>query len=198
MIKRTSVLCAVIISMVVFSLSLGAESIEPDLEIEGGILTGSDAPSAPLDLETVPEYESEFEDIEDMEVFEEEYEEAVVEEEMNVASYDGLEEDFALIEDAETASAENFAAEEWILEDGVLTFLPTYNFPDFEKPADSPWYEIKDEISTIVISFGIDHIGKNAFTDCQNVRDVIMGDCVDIRENALPKSGVCILFKHEF
>jgi len=60
----------------------------------------------------------------------------------------------------------------WSLEDGVLTIYGTGHIGDFEYPSTIPWFEVKDEIKSVVIKENIDYIGKNAFNSCSKIKSV--------------------------
>lgn len=61
----------------------------------------------------------------------------------------------------------------WTLEDGVLTILGwTMNGREFKSREDAPWYEERDEITSIIVEDGAEKIGEYAFAGCKNVKTV--------------------------
>lgn len=80
----------------------------------------------------------------------------------------------------------------WKLENGTLTIsgsgeMDSYfynpNAPDDDSdPAckKAPWYSMRDQIHTAVITDGISSIGMSAFFDCSNLTDVAIPDSVQI------------------
>ena len=66
----------------------------------------------------------------------------------------------------------------YTLKSGVLTIEGSGEMANYNDPADIPWYNQKDEITTVVVSDGINHIGAAAFYDCNNLYSVKMADSV--------------------
>lgn len=70
-----------------------------------------------------------------------------------------------------------------ISKDGNFVIIGTGAMPDYEDWDDVPWDEIKDRIRTIVLSEGVERVGKHAFYGCDNLEWVqIEGNLKEIGE----------------
>ncbi|MBR4023762.1 MAG: leucine-rich repeat protein, partial [Firmicutes bacterium] len=67
----------------------------------------------------------------------------------------------------------------WTLVDGVLTVSGEGEMEDFETASKSPWYSQKANITKIVVSEGLTHIGNRAFYQCSNVTEVDIASSVE-------------------
>jgi len=59
----------------------------------------------------------------------------------------------------------------WVLSRHTLTISGSGGMDD-----DCPWEDYKDDIRAVVLTGGVDYIGKEAFADCGKLRDVDFGD----------------------
>lgn len=67
----------------------------------------------------------------------------------------------------------------WELEDGVLTISGTGKMTDFEDEEDSPWYDISETITEVVVEDGVTRIGDLAFVEAYNLKKVTLADSVE-------------------
>lgn len=89
----------------------------------------------------------------------------------------------------------------WSLDDGTLTISGTGAMYDYEwqvdeelqEYLDAPWFDMRDEITKIVVMEGVTAIGANAFAACLNAADVSVAKSVtDIGEGAFDGCGAAI------
>lgn len=67
----------------------------------------------------------------------------------------------------------------WNLDsNGTLTLSGTGDMEDFSLFSKEPWYNIRENINTVIIQDGIQNIGKNAFAFCYNIVSVEIPDSV--------------------
>lgn len=72
----------------------------------------------------------------------------------------------------------------WNLESsGLLTISGTGPLESYAIN-ETPWHEIKEQITTVVISDGITAIGENAFAECSNINAIYIPFSVTIIDNA--------------
>lgn len=71
--------------------------------------------------------------------------------------------------------AEDFA---WTLENGVLTISGHGRMPYYDSTSSTPWYNIREEISQVIIENGITSVGGCALHSCSNVTSVSIPDSV--------------------
>ena len=91
----------------------------------------------------------------------------------------------------------------WKLADGVLTISGEGEMEEYGEDSDAPWHESADTITEIVIERGITHIGAQAFDAC-SVVSVSIGetvetigknafqDCKELKELVIPASVTSI------
>lgn len=73
----------------------------------------------------------------------------------------------------------------YLYEDNELYLTGEGNMVNYASSSNSPWYNRRDKIKTVVVSDGITSIGKNAFAECDNVNKVyIYGYDVSIANSA--------------
>lgn len=63
----------------------------------------------------------------------------------------------------------------WKLENGTLTIYGEGPMYDFESRGDAPWYNYSSEITSIVITNGVTHIGQYAFYSFTKLSSVDFG-----------------------
>ena len=75
---------------------------------------------------------------------------------------------------------------DWKLENGTLTISGRNIYmPNYEIAFDTPWYDDRLKIETVVIEDGVINIGKNAFFDCSNLSSITIPNSVtSIGDNA--------------
>lgn len=61
------------------------------------------------------------------------------------------------------------------IEANVLTLSGTGAIPDYKWNDDKPWESVKDDITKIIVSDGITHIGKNAFYGHDSLYEIELG-----------------------
>ena len=67
----------------------------------------------------------------------------------------------------------------WVLDDeGTLTISGTGAMEDYENYDDSPWYDSKTSIISIIIEDGVTSIGDHAFNDCYYLSNVTIPNSV--------------------
>jgi len=78
---------------------------------------------------------------------------------------------------AETAGAcgENV---QWTLSGGILTVSGTGPMDNYSKNSPAPWYDLRQQIRSVIIASGVTTVGSQAFYDCQNLTAVSMADSV--------------------
>ena len=64
-----------------------------------------------------------------------------------------------------------------VLNDGVLTITGTGKMTEFSYQK-TPWYSIKDKITSVVVKSGITSIGKYSFCECSNINSVTLPDTI--------------------
>ena len=67
---------------------------------------------------------------------------------------------------------------EWYLEGGTLTVTGEGAMPDYKTEDAAPWAHTKNEVTKIVVSDGITHIGSLAFYGFTNATEAIIADSV--------------------
>lgn len=67
---------------------------------------------------------------------------------------------------------------QWTLESGKLTVSGTGPMDNYSKNSPAPWYELRQQIRSVVIASGVTTVGSQAFYDCQNLTAVTMTDSV--------------------
>nr|MBQ4458444.1 leucine-rich repeat protein [Clostridia bacterium] len=68
---------------------------------------------------------------------------------------------------------------EWEINDGVLTISGTGPMEDYASASDSPWYSRRSEVTKVVISEGITHIGARAFFNFTNTIEFEIGEDIE-------------------
>lgn len=71
--------------------------------------------------------------------------------------------------------AKNFS---WIVNNGTLAIKGYGAMPDFKSDKDVPWAAERENISKVVISKGISHIGDHAFYNCRKLTQVSIPNSV--------------------
>lgn len=89
---------------------------------------------------------------------------------------------------ASDASSDSFyvllSKNDWSFQNGVLTISGTNPMPEYVG-GDTPWYDYKDQITSIVLKNGVPNIGPYAFTEYQALTSVTVPSSVtDIGEYA--------------
>ena len=67
----------------------------------------------------------------------------------------------------------------WEINDGVLTISGTGPMEDYASASDSPWYSRRSEVTKVVISEGITHIGARAFFNFTNTIEFEIGEDIE-------------------
>ena len=68
----------------------------------------------------------------------------------------------------------------WTLDaNGVLTVSGEGAMPDFSSAGETPWYEYRTQIKSIILNGKISGIGSYAFAECQNAKNVVFVDSVE-------------------
>jgi len=68
----------------------------------------------------------------------------------------------------------------WSLdENGVLTIEGTGTMYDY-KDGETPWYGLKDRITSVVVGENVTTIGSYSFKDCKNITSITMGENVEV------------------
>ena len=67
----------------------------------------------------------------------------------------------------------------WTLEDGVLTISGSGEMEDYYTSYSAPWYNLKDNIRTIMLQSGVTTIGDHAFDDCRSLTNVTIPSSVN-------------------
>ena len=99
----------------------------------------------------------------------------------------------------------------WSFDDdtGTLTITGTGEMADWNNTTNIPWYNYREQITSVTISNGVTTIGKNAFLDCKNLSSINIPESVtSIGDNAFYKctsltsidipAGVTSIGKHAF
>lgn len=67
---------------------------------------------------------------------------------------------------------------QWVLtDDGVLTVSGTGRMTDY-LAMDTPWENLNEQITSVVIENGVEYIGREAFQDCINLTEITVADSV--------------------
>lgn len=67
---------------------------------------------------------------------------------------------------------------QWTLVSGRLTISGTGAMDNYSKNSPAPWFELRQEIRSVVIASGVTTVGSQAFYDCRNLTAVSMADSV--------------------
>ena len=67
---------------------------------------------------------------------------------------------------------------EWSVENGTLTVTGEGAMPDYKTEDAVPWAHVKDEVTKIVVSGGITHIGAMSFYGFTNATEAVIADSV--------------------
>ncbi len=98
---------------------------------------------------------------------------------------------------------------EWEIIDGVLYITGEGPMDDYVSASDTPWYENRGDVTTVIISTGITHIGNYAFSDCFSLTKITIPDsvtsigieafrdCAGLRLVYIPSSVTSISVKHD-
>lgn len=62
----------------------------------------------------------------------------------------------------------------WYYQNGVLAITGTGEMTDYSSYMDTPWYDLRDKIGWIIIDEGTTTIGKNVFTDYNELSKIIL------------------------
>lgn len=63
----------------------------------------------------------------------------------------------------------------WVLtDDGVLTISGTGAMADYTYKT-TPWYQLRDQVKTVIIGNGVTYIGNSAFSQCSNLTTITIG-----------------------
>jgi hypothetical protein len=89
----------------------------------------------------------------------------------------------------------------YLYEDNELCFIGEGDMASYTSAENTPWYDRRDEIKTVVVSDGITSIGKNSFAECENITNVyiygydvsvansVFDDCYDVNINCYSGSS---------
>ena len=58
---------------------------------------------------------------------------------------------------------------QWSLSGGVLTVSGTGEMTDYTEFDPGPWWEFRQDIRSVIISYGVTPVGDLAFDDCQSL-----------------------------
>ena len=67
---------------------------------------------------------------------------------------------------------EGFESLEWSVEEGVLTFFGEGVIPDAYLYGNTPWFELREEITEVIVPEGFTYIGAYAFAGLENLRSL--------------------------
>ena len=71
----------------------------------------------------------------------------------------------------------------WEFKDGVLTVSGEGEMPDYSGTEEVPWIAVRDSVRKIVIEEGIISIGKQSFSDFENLKEVVFPETLKIIGN---------------
>lgn len=78
----------------------------------------------------------------------------------------------------------------WTLDNGVLTISGTGLMYDYTVTT-MPWYNMRSEITTVIIENGVTSVGVDAFYDCTNLKNIsLTEDVISIGDVAFANSGL--------
>lgn len=67
----------------------------------------------------------------------------------------------------------------WTLVDGVLTISGTGFMDEYSENYPAPWYELRNEITSVVINNGVENISESAFAECSSIVSIDIADSVN-------------------
>lgn len=79
-------------------------------------------------------------------------------------------------EDSGNTCGENLT---WTLVDGVLTVNGTGDMDQYSENNPAPWYELRNEITSVVINNGVENISESAFAECSSIVSIDIADSVN-------------------
>ncbi len=81
----------------------------------------------------------------------------------------------AMADEAQTTSGTYGDGVTWALYNGVLTISGEGDMYDYTGE-DAPWYDMADEITSVVVDDGVTSIGNSAFADCSAITSIELPD----------------------
>lgn len=63
-------------------------------------------------------------------------------------------------------------------DDGILTIFAKYGIPNFASAEETPWYELRESITAVIVEDGTTRIGSYAFADLSGLTAVFLPDSV--------------------
>lgn len=82
----------------------------------------------------------------------------------------------SVTEEPDNTCGENLT---WTLVEGVLTVNGTGVMDQYSENNPAPWYKLRNEITTVVINYGVENISESAFAECINITNVNIADTVN-------------------
>jgi len=80
---------------------------------------------------------------------------------------------------AVSANEPSVSSISWSIENGVLTISGTGAMENYKFETETPWYDRKNEITSIVVNEGITHIGNLAFYGLKNAKEAKIASSVE-------------------
>lgn len=177
-------------------------------EIAGSEMTGSETEDDSSAESVTGEDQAEIEDIEseDQVIDAEDGYDASDENQQDTEEIQDVEEEEAVTElfsSGENEGIKSYTAGTGItatLEGGIFTVSGSGAMQDFDSDKNVPWKDDKGQISKVIISQGITHVGKMSFTDCASLREISLPeglisigeaafyDCYNLPSATIPES----------
>ena len=67
----------------------------------------------------------------------------------------------------------------WSFDDGTFTISGTGKMYDYNVK-DRPWKDLKDEIASLVVDYGVTTIGESAFYECQGLKSISLPETLEV------------------